>query len=325
MRTKHSRAPDSLHRIEPASTVLSAEAARYIEKSRAAATRRAYLTDANRFEAWCAASGVSSLPASAESLANFLSWMATNGFKVASIERNLVAVSVAHRELGFESPRRHELVRKVLRGIRRTLGVAPRNKRALVASDLMGMLAATASGPKGTRDRALLSLAFAGALRRGEIVALNVSDLEFTTDGVLISVRYSKTDQEGAGVIVAVPYGTSPETCPIRLVRVWIGAACTPGGPLFRAIDRHGRISGRRLSAKAVATVTKELAAKVGIDPDSVGAHSLRAGLVTSAVRAGKPEHAVMKHTRHRSVNAFRAYIRDASPFSVNAAAGIGL
>lgn len=325
MRTKHSRALDAAPRIEPASTALSAEAASYIEKSRAAATRRAYLTDANRFEAWCAARGLSSLPASAESLANYLSWMASTGFKAASIERNLVAVSVAHRERGFESPRRHELVRKVLRGIRRTLGVAPKNKRALVASDVRAMLAATASGPKGTRDRALLSLAFAGALRRSEVVALNVSDLEFTTNGVLICIRHSKTDQEGAGVIVAVPYGTSPETCPIQLVRAWIGAARMTGGPLFRAIDRHGTIGSRRLSAKVVATLTKELASKIGIDPDSVGAHSLRAGLVTSAVRAGKPEHTVMKHTRHRSVNAFRAYIRDASPFAVNAAAGIGL
>jgi site-specific recombinase XerD len=312
-------------RIEPASTALSAEATRYVEKSRAAATRRAYLTDANRFQAWCAKRGLSSVPASAEVLANFLSWMASSGFKAASIERNLVAISVAHRELGFESPRRHDLVRKVLRGIRRTLGVAPKNKRALVASDLVAMLAATVPGPKGNRDRALLSLAFAAALRRSEVVALNVSDLEFTTNGALISIRHSKTDQEAAGVIVAVPYGTLPATCPIQLVRAWVEAARVTEGPLFRAIDRHGNTGGRRLSAKAVATVTKELAAKVGIDPHSVGAHSLRAGLVTSAMRAGKPEHAVMRHTRHRSVNAFRVYIRDASPFAVNAAAGIGL
>lgn len=325
MRTKHSRALDAVPRIEPASTVLSAEAARYIEKSRAAATRRAYLTDANRFGAWCAARGLSSLPASGESLANFLSWMATRGFKVASIERNLVAVSVAHRELGFESPRRNELVRNVLRGIRRTLGVAPKNKRALVAPDLVAMLAVTAPGRKGTRDRAILSLAFAGALRRSEVVALNVSDLEFTTNGLLISIRHSKTDQESAGTIVGVPFGTLPATCPVRLVRAWVEAARVTRGPLFRAIDRHGNVGGRRLSAKVVATLTKELAAKIGIDPDSVGAHSLRAGLVTSAMRAGKPEHAVMKHTRHKSVNAFRVYIREASPFAVNVAAGIGL
>jgi site-specific recombinase XerD len=325
MRTKHSRALDTVPRIEPASSVLSAEAAGYIEKSRAAATRRAYLTDANRFEAWCAARGLSPLPASAESLANFLSWMATSGFKVASIERNLVAVSVAHRELGFESPRRHELVRNALRGIRRTLGVAPQNKRALVATDLRAMLAATDLGLKGIRDRALLSLAFVGALRRSEVVALNVPDLEFKTEGILIAIRRSKADQEGAGAVVAVPYGACRETCPVRLVQSWLAAARVSAGPVFRAVDRHGNLGSRGLSAKAVATVTKELAAMIGIDPRSVGAHSLRAGLVTSAMGSGKPEHAVMKHTRHSSVSAFRCYIRDASAFTLNAAVGIGL
>jgi site-specific recombinase XerD len=325
MRTKHSRTLDSLPRIETGSPSLTAEALAYVEKSKAAATRRAYLTDQNRFEAWCSARALGSRPAAAETVANFLSWMACSGFRVATIERNLVAISVAHRQVGFESPRRHALVRNVLRGIRRTLGVAPKNKRAVVASDLRGMLAATAAGLKGARDRALLSVAFAGALRRSEVVALNVADLEFTTEGVLISVRQSKTDQEGAGEIVAVPFGTLPETCPVQLLRTWMGAARVDGGPLFRAIDRHGNLADSRLSGKAVATVTKELAAMTGIEPRSVGAHSLRAGLITSAVGSGKPEHVVMKHTRHKSVNAFRSYIRDASPFAANAAAGIGL
>jgi site-specific recombinase XerD len=314
-----------VYRSEAVTAQVSPDAARYAEESRAPATRRAYLCDTRRFASWCATRGLSSTPASIETVANFLSWMASNGFRIATIERNLVAISIAHRQLGFESPRRSEFVREVLRGIRRGLGVAPRRKRALVAADLKAMLAATADGIKGSRDRALLALCFAGALRRGELVGLDVADVTFMGAGVEILIRKSKTDQEGAGARIGVPHGIFPESCPVRLVRAWMQAAGLEDGPLFRPINRHGHVSSRRLSGKAVATLVKSLASTTGVDPTTVGAHSLRAGLVTTAIRGGKSERLVMKHTRHRSVAVFRSYVRDADLFAENAAASIGL
>jgi len=311
--------------FEPTTTGVTPEAAAYAAQSRAPATRRAYLNDTGRFAVWCVERGLSSLPASAETVANFLSWMAGSGFKSATIERNLVAISVAHSQVGVDSPRHCRLVRDVLRGIRRNLGVAPTRKRALMTSDVAAMLATTTGGVKGIRDRAILCLAFSAALRRGELVALDVSDFEFSRDGVLLRIRRSKGDQDGAGAVVGVPHGMSPDTCPVRQVRAWLATAGIAAGPVFRSVDRHGHVSGKRLSPKAVATIVKLLAKAVGIDPNTVGAHSLRAGLVTSALRAGKAEHAVMKHSRHTNVSVFRSYVREPSLFTGNVAAGLGL
>lgn len=325
MRIERSQTLAKVSRHEIVPLELAPEAARYADQSRASSTRRAYLTDTTRFASWCATRGLTSIPASPETVANFLSFLARD-FKVATIERNLAAISVGHRKLGFESPRRYEIVREVMRGIRRDLGVAPIKKAPVLVGDLRALVKTTkAAGIKGARDRALMVLGFAGAFRRSELVALDVSDLAFTGEGLEITLRRSKADQEGAGAKIGIPYGSYPQTCPVRVTKAWLDAACIGEGPLFRPVNRHGQVAIRRLSGKAVASVLKVLAANIGLDPTKLGAHSLRAGLVTSAIRSGKQERLVMRQTRHKSVAVFRGYVRDADLFSENAAAGIGL
>lgn len=300
-------------------------AAGYAVASKASATRRAYAADWSAFRAWCASVGAESLPASPSTVAVYLAHLAEQGRAVASIGRALVAISQAHKFASVPSPRGAAAVTETMRGIRRTHGVAQSAKAPVLVEQLRAMLESLPTTTLGARDRALLALGWAGAFRRSELVALDASDLAWTSDGLEVTIRRSKTDQEGAGRKVGIPYGGNPATCPVRAVRAWLDAAGITDGPVFRSVSRHGRVSAERLSDRAVALVVQRHAAAHGLDADRFGGHSLRSGLATTAAKAGKSERAIMAQTGHRSVTMVRRYIRDASLFSDNAAAGIGL
>lgn len=167
------------------------------------------------------------------------------------------------------------------------------------------------------RDRALILSGFAGAFRRSELVALDVADLAFTRDGLTVTLRRSKTDQEGQGRKIGIPYGANPDSCPVRVVQAWLKAAAIADGPVFRSINRHGRVLPGRLAPADVARVVKKLAERAG--------HSLRAGHATAAAVAGASERSIMNQTGHRSVQMVRRYIRDGSLFRENSAGKLGL
>jgi integrase len=192
-------------------------------------------------------------------------------------------------------------------------------------TDLRRMIAQLPETLIGVRDRAILLVGFAGAFRRSELVALNHDDVEFTRDGLVISIRRSKTDQEGAGRKIGIPYGSNPATCPVRSLQDWIECGDIKEGPLFRPINRHGQIAGRRLSGEAVAEIVKRYATKAGMNANQFAGHSLRSGLATSSAAAGASERAIMNQTGHRSVMTVRRYIRDGNLFRENAAAVVGL
>ncbi len=177
----------------------------------------------------------------------------------------------------------------------------------------------------GVRDRAMVLLGFAGAFRRSELVALDVEDCTFGKDGLTITLRRSKTDQDGAGRKVGIPYGSNPDTCPVRTIQTWLEMAGIDSGPLFRSINRHGKVREGRLSGIDVSRVVKKLARRAGLDPAKYGGHSLRAGHATSAAIAGATERSIMKQTGHRSVQMVRRYIRDGSLFRENSAGKLGL
>jgi integrase len=216
-------------------------------------------------------------------------------------------------------------VRNTLKGIRRTLGTAPAQKAPTLTDDIRAMIAATDAGAIGARDRALVLLGFAGAFRRSELVGLDAEDCAFGKDGLTVTLRRSKVDQEGAGRKVGIPYGANPETCPVRTMRAWIEAAAISGGPLFRSINRHGHVQPGRLSGIDVARVVKKLAQRAGLDSAKYAGHSLRAGHATSAAIAGASERSIMNQTGHRSVQMVRRYIRDGSLFRENSAGKLGL
>jgi integrase len=303
---------------------IAADARDYVAASRAENTTRVYRTGWAQFTAWCDEHGVVALPAGAETVALYVADLAKDA-KPATIDLRLAAISAAHRAAGHDSPTKAEPVRLVRRGVRRTLGTAQRQVRPLTVPELRTMLQGLGTDPGGCRDRALLLLGFAGALRRSELVGLNVDDITGGADGLTLHLRRSKTDQEGAGRTLGIPFGSNPATCPVRAWRAWLEVSGITEGAAFRAVDRHGRLGPTRLSAPAVALVLKRHAARAGLDPGEVAGHSLRAGLATSAAAAGVPERVIAEQTGHRGTAMLRRYIREGSLFRENAASAVGL
>jgi integrase len=296
----------------------------YADQATAPSTRRAYRTDWADFAAWCDLKRLPALPAAPETVALYLADGAQAGRKASTLRR-LAAIAAAHRLAGHESPTRHAAVRTVWSGIRRAHGTAQAAKTPALTADLRAMVHALPATISGARDRALLLLGFAGAFRRSELVALDVADLRDVPEGLVVTIRTSKTDQEGQGRTIGIPYGRHAATCPVHAVQAWRELAGIAEGAVFRAVDRHGNVGRGRLSDRAVALVVKRAAAAAGLDPVQYAGHSLRAGLATSAAQAGVSERAIQEQTGHKSLLILRRYIREGSLFRENAAAGVGL
>jgi site-specific recombinase XerD len=300
------------------------QAREFARHSKAENTLRGYRADWRDFCGWCESHGTTALPATPESVAAYIAECAGH-LKVGSIQRRLNAIAEAHKATGQESPTTEGMVRNTLKGIRRTIGVAPKPKAAALTDDIRTMVNAADAGTIGQRDRGLILLGFAGAFRRSELVALDVGDCSFGKDGLTVTLRRSKTDQDGAGRKIGIPYGSNPDTCPVRTIQAWIEQAALSDGPVFRSINRHGQVQAGRLSGIDVARVVKKLATRAGLDPAKYAGHSLRAGHATSAAIAGASERSIMKQTGHRSVQMVRRYIRDGSLFRENSAGKLGL
>jgi site-specific recombinase XerD len=296
----------------------------FARRSKAENTLRGYQSDWRDFCRWCEVHALCPLPANAEPVASYIAECAGH-LKVGSIQRRLNAIAEAHKAMGLESPTHTASVRNTMKGIRRTLGTAQAQKAAALTDDVRAMLDVTDAGIIGARDRAVILLGFAGAFRRSELVALDVADCVFSRDGLTVTLRRSKTDQEGQGRKLGIPYGSNPDTCPVRIAQAWLEQSGIVDGPLFRSITRHGTVQPRRLSGIDVARIVKKLAKRAGLDAAKYAGHSLRAGHATSAAIAGASERSIMAQTGHRSVQMVRRYIRDASLFRENSAGKLGL
>ena len=305
---------------------LSAEALAYAREASAPNTRRAYRAAWQDFTAWCTAEGRVPLPAAPETVGTFLAARAGT-HRAASLSMRLVAIGQAHRLAGHRLDTGHPAIRETMKGIRRTHGTAPAKKDAAVADVIRDAVAALVKRPglRALRDRALLLVGFAAALRRSELVALDVSDVAFVAEGMILTLRRAKTDQEGRGVEIAVPFGSGSRTCPVLALRAWLDAANIAAGPIFLAINRHGFLGRLRLSDRDVARVVKASVAAAGYDPATFAGHSLRSGFITTAAREGVAERHIQNQSRHKSLPVLRGYIRRGSLFVDNAAARVGL
>jgi site-specific recombinase XerD len=299
-------------------------AGEYIRASKSENTIAAYQRDWRHFVTWCEERGLSALPAAPDTVAWYITDLAATR-RPSTLQRRLAAISQAHQAAELEPPTRSLKVRSVMEGVRRSLGTAPAQKAAATVDIVRQMVDGLGEDVQGLRDRALLLIGFAGAFRRSELVGLNVEDVTFTSNGLVILLRRSKSDQEGAGHRKGLPYGSSPATCPVRALRAWLDASGVTEGPIFRGVDRHGNIKAARLSPRAVALIVKRVAEATGLDSTEFAGHSLRAGLATSAAAAGVSERIIMQQTGHRSVQMVRRYIREGSLFRENAAGKVGL
>jgi site-specific recombinase XerD len=288
---------------------------RYVKAAVADNTRIAYQQDLCDFLKWGG-----QVPCEPETLAMYIAARAET-HSAHTITRRVVGIGRAHSSQGFVDPTKSGLVRTVLRGVRRVKGLAQRQVSPLLKADVLAMMAHH-HGTKGTRDRALILLGFAAALRRSELAALAFADIEFVREGLVIHLRRSKTDQSGEGRKIGVPWGRT-SACPVKAVERWLEVSKITSGPVFRAINRGGGVGQLQLSAQSVALILKDYAKAVGLNSANISGHSLRSGLVTSAIQAGVAVHKIQQQTGHRSVEMLARYIRDAGLFDSNASGAV--
>src|SRR5579884_3197746 len=249
----------------------------FIRASKAENTLRGYESDWRDFCAWCERSSLNPLPATAEVVASYIA-ECSGRLKVGSIQRRLNAISEAHMAVRLESPTHAAVVRNTMKGIRRTLGTAPAQKAPALIDDVRALVDVADTGLIGLRDRALILIGFAGAFRRSELVGLDVQDCAFSRDGLTITLRRSKTDQDGIGRKIGIPYGANPGTCPVRVLQSWLEQAGISDGPVFRSVNRHSKVQAGGLNGKDVARLVKKLASRAGLAAEQYAGHSLRAG-----------------------------------------------
>lgn len=309
-------APIVLEGCSRALTGPPANVQQFLSNSTSTSTRRAYRADLRHFEAWGGA-----LPSSPNKVAEYLAALATT-HTASTITRRLAGLAKAHRAMGADDPTKAEIVRATMRGIRRTIGTAQRVAKPILREDLFAILDRMGNKSKDIRDKALLLIGFAGAFRRSELVALDVADIEHVRQGMIITLRRSKTDQAGAGRKIGIPLGRT-RWCPVAHLTNWLDHAGLGEGPIFQPINRNKRVSNQRLSGEAVSIIVKKRVEAAGFNAGEYSGHSLRAGLATSAVLAGVSTHCIRRTTGHASDAMLARYVRISELFTENAASAV--
>lgn len=307
---------------------LSQRAREYSADSVSESTKRAYQSDLTLFVDWCREHNRSALPADPDTVALYLTHMAEIGRATSTIARAMTSVSQSHKVAGLRTPTNSPEVTTVWKGIKRTHGTSPRRAKALLLPELKKVINAIRPSFIGRRDRAMLLVGWCAALRRSEIVALDIGDLEFCADGLIVTIRRSKTDQDAAGHRIGIPFAR-PENeayCPVLAMRQWLDLSglSDKSGAVFFFVGTAGKKwhtdipDRRRLRPKAVNTILVKRMKQAKLSTTGFSGHSLRAGFCTSAAVAKTPENLIQIHTRHRSIKILRGYVREGSLFSSN-------
>ena len=300
---------------------LSKKVADYARKGLEGAvnTQRAYKSDLKQFKQWCRETGQSELPATASTLAAYVSHLADT-HKWASINRKLAAISKLHELNNLDLPTKDKAFRAVMEGIKRTNGVrqkqAPAFKMKELKIVLQGIDTATNAG---LRDKCLILLGFAGAYRRSELVSLNIEDVQFSDDGVIINLSKSKTNQYGEAEEKAFFYSPEADFCPIRNLKQLIGRLERSTGPLFVRVRKGDKITEERLNDMTVYETVKKYMG------ERYSAHSLRASFITIAKINGADDSEIMRQSKHKTSLMIQRYTRIEDIKQHNAATKLGL
>lgn len=280
----------------------------------------AYESDWNDFCDWCRYHHQTSYPAKPETIVNYINDLADYA-KASTIRRRISAISENYNASGdhVENPCRAWIVKEALIGLTRLKGTVQKGKTPIYWEEIEEMIhRMDLSSLQALRDRAVLLLGFMGAFRRSELAGLDVEDIRKYPQGIVVTIRHSKTDQTSAGQQIGIPYLSHSSMDCIHALQEWLTAAGITSGPLFRSFLKNGKVSSRRLSDKSINLIVKKYAASIGLNPEMYGAHSLRHGFATYAALQGVEERLIMKQTRHRSVEMVRRYINEADLFTNN-------
>lgn len=287
----------------------------------AANTQRGYGADLRDFRTWCAQQGRLDLPAEPATIAAYAAHTADH-CKWSTLTRRLAAISKLHQVRGFDSPTTDKQVKIVLEGIKRTKGIRQKQAPAFTMAKLKILLRGLETESNvGLRNKAVLLLGFTGAFRRSELVALNVDDLSFTEEGLIVSLGRSKTNQYGDYEEKAIYYSPEVALCPIRTLQTWV-SRLTSGHdptPLFVRIRKGDQMTADRLTDKTIDNLVKQYLG------NSYSAHSLRASFVTIAKLNGADDSEVMRQTKHKTTLMIQKYTRLENIRQHNAAMKLGL
>lgn len=326
-------APDAQHagRLNTAGAAVAGtvldQARTYRDAADARATTRAYRSDQAHYASWCGRKQLQAFPAMPEIVSAYLGDHAAT-HSMATLRRRVVAIRRHTQEDGQQFESSSAVIRATLRGIAKKHGRPQRRAAAITTRDIRRMVARCGSDLAGRRDRALLLLGFAAALRRSELVALEREDILFTQAGMRVTIPRSKTDQAAEGVTLNVLKGAVRETCPVLSLQAWLDSAAIQYGPLFRMVNRWGTVEHQALSPGTVRLILHRRAAAAGVtgtSHETLSPHGLRAGFITTAYNAGVRDEDIMKHARHKSHATMRRYVRTLELANSSITAKLGL
>ena len=311
----------------PAGQAALAAAQVLARKAAAPATLRAYKADWMHFAQWCDAHGFIPVPAAPTTVGAYLASLA-DSHAPTTIRRRLSALGKMHRFNDLAWNPAHRDIQGPLQGVLRTHARPVQKAAALTLPMLRQLLATCNTSARGRRDRLLLLFGFVGALRRSELVALNVEDVAVVTGGLRLRIRRGKTDQAGQGAEVGLPRGRHVETCPVRAFEAWQAVGKRKAGPLFRRISTGDSIGDTALHPDAVRRILAHRVQLAGLTVEGfarLSAHALRVGFITEAYDKGARDEDIMRHTRHRDLRSMRGYVQRAGLVSESPAGSLDL
>ena len=302
---------------------LQEETLKNLKNSKALNTVRAYKSDFEDFSLFCVKNGFNNLPSEPKIVSLYLTHLSSRDSKISTIKRRLVSIGVIHKMKGYYLDTKHPAIIENLMGIRRRKGTIQKGKKPLLINDLKILIDVinkeNDSDIKKLRNKTLLIIGFSGGFRRNEIVSLDIEDVEFVFEGVKITVKRSKTDQYGEGMVKAIPHFNNSLYCPVATLQRWLNISKIKKGPLFRRFLKGSKLTNNRLTDQTVALLIKKYLEIAGINSKNYSGHSLRSGFATSAADSGVEERAIMAMTGHKSTEMVRRYIKDANLFKNNA------
>ena len=294
-----------------------------LQSSKSKNTLRAYKSDFNDFELFCAQNGFKSLPSEPKIVSLYLTHLSTKDLKMSTLKRRLVSIGVIHKLKGHYLDTKHPSIIENIMGIKRRKGSNQKGKKPLLINSLKKIINVIDEQKneeiKNIRDRSIILIGFSGGFRRNEIVSLNYDDLDFVPEGLKITLKRSKTDQFGEGSLKGLPYFDNSQYCPILSLKKWIETSNINAGPLFRRFSKGSKLTENRLTDQTVALLIKKYLNLAGIDSKNYSGHSLRSGFATSAAESGAEERSIMAMTGHKSREMVRRYIKEANLFKNNA------
>ena len=302
--------------------LLHEETLNNLKNSKAYNTLRAYKSDFKDFGAFCVKHGFNSLPTEPKIISLYLTHLSKES-KISTLRRRIVSISMVHKIKGHYLDTKHPVIIENLMGIKRIKGSMQRGKKPILINHLKAIINVIdqqeISEIKKSRDKSLILIGFGGGFRRTELISIDHEDLEFVPEGVKITIKRSKTDQFGEGMIKGIPYFSNQIYCPVINLKKWLELSNIKSGPIFRRFAKGSVLTNNRLTDQSVVLIIKDYLNLAGIENKNYSGHSLRSGFATVAAESGADERSIMAMTGHKTTQMVRRYIREANIFKNNA------